>query len=43
VDGSGNWDHNGALPGTLSLLRRRANGVGHAELVNTRKPGAAWP
>jgi CubicO group peptidase (beta-lactamase class C family) len=41
VDGSGNWDHNGALPGTLSLLRRRANGVGHAALVNTRKPPPA--
>ena len=41
VDGAGNWDHNGALPGTLSMLRRRANGVGQAALVNTRQPGAA--
>ncbi|HZH08066.1 MAG TPA: hypothetical protein VEY69_15450 [Lautropia sp.] len=41
VDGAGNWGHDGALPGTLSLLRRRANGVGQAALVNTRQPGAA--
>ena len=37
VDGAGNWDHNGALPGTLSLLRRRASGTGHAALINTRQ------
>ena len=41
VDGAGNWDHNGALPGTLSLLRRRASGTGHAALLNTRQAGAA--
>ncbi|MEU1970213.1 serine hydrolase [Microbacterium sp. NPDC019599] len=40
VDGAGNWDHNGALPGTLSLLRRRADGTGHAALINTRQGGA---
>ena len=41
VDGAGNWDHNGALPGTLSMLRRRADGIGQAALVNTRQPGPA--
>lgn len=38
VDGLGNWNHNGALPGTLSLLKRYANGIGQAALVNTRQP-----
>jgi CubicO group peptidase (beta-lactamase class C family) len=41
VDGAGNWDHNGALPGTLSLLRRRASGTGHAAVANTRQPPPA--
>ena len=36
VDGACNWDHNGALPGTMSMLRRRADGIGQATLVNTR-------
>jgi CubicO group peptidase (beta-lactamase class C family) len=38
TDGAGNWDHNGALSGTFSLLRHRASGVGHAALINTRQP-----
>jgi CubicO group peptidase (beta-lactamase class C family) len=38
VDGPGNWNHNGALPGTLSLLKRYANGIGQAALINTRQP-----
>jgi CubicO group peptidase (beta-lactamase class C family) len=41
VDGAGNWDHNGALPGTLSMLRRRSNQLGQAALVNTRRPNTA--
>lgn len=41
VDAAGNWDHNGALPGTVSMLRRRADGIGQTALVNTRQPGAA--
>jgi CubicO group peptidase (beta-lactamase class C family) len=41
VDGAGNWDHNGALAGTLSLLRRRNDGTGHAAVINTRQGGAA--
>ena len=41
VDAAGNRDHNGALPGTLSMLRRRADGIGQTALVNTRQPGAA--
>lgn len=40
VDGAGTWDHNGALPGTLSMLRRRADRVGQTVLLNTRQPGA---
>lgn len=38
VDGAGNWNHNGALPGTLSVLKRNANGIGQAALINTRQP-----
>jgi hypothetical protein len=41
VDGAGNWDHNGALPGTLSMLRRRSNQIGQAALINTRRPNTA--
>ena len=38
VDRLGNWNHNGALPGTLSVLKRNANGISQAALVNTRQP-----
>lgn len=41
VDGLGNWNHNGALPGTLSLLSRQASGIGQAALINTRQPNTA--
>lgn len=41
VDGAGNWNHNGALPGSLSVLKRYANGIGQAALVNTRQPNTA--
>lgn len=41
VDGMGNWNHNGALPGTLAVLKRYANGIGQAALVNTRQPNTA--
>jgi CubicO group peptidase (beta-lactamase class C family) len=41
TDGAGYWNHNGALPGTLALLRRHARGVGHAALINTRQPNPA--
>ena len=34
------WDHNGALPGTMAVLRRLPDGVGHAGAMNTRKGGA---
>lgn len=41
VDGLGNWNHNGALPGSLSVLKRNANGIGQAALVNTRQPNTS--
>lgn len=34
------WDHNGALPGTMAVIRRLPDGVGHAAAMNTRKGGA---
>lgn len=35
------WDHNGALPGTMAVIRRLPDGVGHAATLNTRKGGDA--
>ncbi len=37
VDAADDWNHNGSLPGTLSILRRRPNGIGHAVAINTRQ------
>lgn len=42
VDGAGNWDHNGSLPGTFSVLRRRADGTGDTVLMNTRSSAASF-
>lgn len=41
ITAADDWDHNGALPGTLALLRRRPNGVSHAAAINTRQPPPA--
>ena len=38
VNSADDWNHNGALPGTLALLRRRPDGIGHAAAINTRRP-----
>ncbi len=37
ISAADDWDHNGSLRGTLALLRRRPNGVGHAAAINTRQ------
>jgi CubicO group peptidase (beta-lactamase class C family) len=42
VDAAGNWDHNGSLPGTFSVLRRRADGTGDTVLMNTRSSAASF-
>ena len=42
VDAAGNWDHNGSLPGTFAVLRRRADGTGDAVLMNTRSTAAGF-
>lgn len=42
VDGAGNWDHNGSLPGTFAVLRRRADGTGDAVLMNTRSAASSF-
>jgi CubicO group peptidase (beta-lactamase class C family) len=39
VNSSGNWWHNGSLPGTSSLMVRTASGLCWAGLANTRRKG----